>query len=74
MLRDRLLDLIARMRAEQSIEALERMESEVDGIVQDTLMFYEDGAIEEGQLAAFNLALGQFRYVAAERRRILERA
>jgi TRAP-type uncharacterized transport system substrate-binding protein len=73
VLRDRLLDLIARMRAEQSIAALEGMESEVDDIVQDTLMFYEDGAIEEGQLAAFNLALGQFRYVAAEQRRILER-
>jgi hypothetical protein len=72
--RDRLLDLIAKMRGEQSMAALERMESEVDDIVQDTLMFYEDGAIEEGQLAAFNLALGQFRYVAAERRRILERA
>ena len=73
VLRDRLLDLIARMRAEQSIAALEGMESEVDDIVQDTLMFYEDGAIEEGQLAAFNLALGQFRHVAAEQRRILER-
>lgn len=72
LLRDRLLDLIARMRAEQSIEALERIESEVDDIVRDTLMFHEDGAIEDGQLAAFNLVLEQFRYIAAERRRVLE--
>jgi TRAP-type uncharacterized transport system substrate-binding protein len=74
LLRDRLRDLIAGMRTAQSIEALERMESEVDDIVRDTLIFHEDGAIEDGQLVAFNLALEQFRYVAAERRRVLERA
>jgi hypothetical protein len=72
LLRDRLLDLFARMRAEQSIDMLEQMEGEVDDIVGETLVFYEDGAIEEGQLTAFGLALAQFRHVAAERRRALE--
>ena len=74
LLRDRLLDLISSMRTAQSIEALEGMEGEVDDILRDTLIFHEDGAIEDGQLAAFNLALEQFRYVAAERRRVLEGA
>ena len=71
MLRARLLDLITGMRTAPSIDALERMESEVDDIVRDTLIFHEDGAIEDGQLAAFNLVLDQFRFVAAERRRAL---
>ena len=69
LLRGRLLDLIAGMRTAPSIDALERMESEVDDIVRETLIFHEDGAIEDGQLAAFNLVLDQFRFAAAERRR-----
>ncbi len=74
LLRARLLDLITGMRTAPSIDALERMESEVDDIVRDTLIFHEDGAIEDGQLAAFNLVLDQFRFVAAERRRALRGA
>jgi TRAP-type uncharacterized transport system substrate-binding protein len=72
LLREQLLDLITRTRDEQSLETLGQMEAVVDGILRDTLTFYEDGAIEEGQLAAFGLALEQFRHVAAERRRVLE--
>lgn len=68
-LRDRLLDLIARLRGEQSVDEIERMEAEADDILRDTVACYEHGAIEEGQLTAFGLVLEQFRHVAVERKR-----
>lgn len=72
MLRERLLDLIAQARSERSLDEVERIEGEVDEILRDTLICYEDGAIEEGQLTAFGLVLEQFRHVATERKRTLE--
>jgi TRAP-type uncharacterized transport system substrate-binding protein len=71
VLRDRLLDLIEKARSERSPQELERIEGEADRILRDTVACHEDGAIDEGQLAAFGLVLEQFRYVAAERKRTM---
>jgi hypothetical protein len=40
----------------------------VDGILRETLDGYDDGAIEEEDLSAFDLVLAQFHYADADRR------
>jgi hypothetical protein len=73
-IRDRALDLIAQARQGHSHEDLERMQSEVDRILAETLEAYEDGAIEEGDLAAFGLVLEQFHHAVVDRRMVLRSA
>jgi hypothetical protein len=68
-LRERLFTLIEMARSENSSVGLDELEREADGILRDTLACYQDGAIEDGELAAFGLALDQFRHVASERKR-----
>ncbi len=70
-LRERLLDMIARARRSDSMEELEQMQAEADDILRDTLHCFEHGAIEEGALTAFNIALGQFHSAVADRRALL---
>jgi TRAP transporter TAXI family solute receptor len=70
-LRERLLEMIAEARKTDSTEELERMQSEADGILRDTLHCFEDGAIQEGALTAFNIALDQFHHAVADRRALL---
>jgi TRAP transporter TAXI family solute receptor len=70
-LRERLLDMIATARRTDSTEELDRMQTEADGILRDTLQCFEDGAIEEGALTAFNIALDQFHNAVADRRAVL---
>jgi TRAP transporter TAXI family solute receptor len=70
-LRDRLLDMIAAARRCDSIEELDRMQSEADDILRETLHCFEHGAIEEGALTAFNIALGQFHHAVADRKALL---
>ena len=70
-LRDRLLEMIAAARRSDSIEELDRMQTEADDILRDTLHCFEDGAIEEGALTAFNIALDQFHNAVADRRALL---
>jgi TRAP transporter TAXI family solute receptor len=70
-LRERLLELLARARHCDSAEELDRMQSEADDILRDTLRCFEDGAIEEGALTAFNIALEQFHNAVADRRALL---
>ena len=43
------------------------MQTEVDAIIRETLEAYDDGAIEEGDLSAFGLALEQFHRAVADR-------
>ena len=69
--RDNLLDLIAKARQADSPEALEAMQGEADEVLREALECYEDGAIEEGDLAAIGLALDQFRHAVADRRMII---
>jgi hypothetical protein len=71
-LRDRVLALAALARDGKSIEELRAMQGEVDNIIRETLNSYDDGAIEEGDLSAFNLALEQFHRSVADRGAALE--
>jgi TRAP transporter TAXI family solute receptor len=70
-LRERLLDMIARARKSESPEELDQMQSEADDILRDTLQCFEHGAIDEGPLTAFNIALEQFHHAVADRRMVL---
>ncbi len=70
-LRERLLEMLARARRSDSTEELDQMQAEADEILRDTLHCFEDGAIEEGALTAFNIALEQFHSAVADRKALL---
>jgi TRAP transporter TAXI family solute receptor len=70
-LRDRLLEMIALARKSDSTEELDQLQAEADVILRDTLQCFEHGAIEEGALIAFNIALEQFHNAVADRRTLL---
>jgi TRAP transporter TAXI family solute receptor len=70
-LRERLLEMIVIARRTDSIEELEQMQSEADTIMRDTLQCFDHGAIEEGALTAFNIALDQFHFAVSDRRAML---
>ena len=65
-LRDRVLALSAEARSADSADGLRNMQSEVDSIIRETLTAFDDGAIDEGDLTAFNLALEQFHRAVAD--------
>jgi TRAP transporter TAXI family solute receptor len=69
--RERLLDMIAAARRSGTTEELDRMQSEADDILRDTLQCFDHGTIEEGALTAFNIALDQFHTAVADRRVML---
>jgi TRAP transporter TAXI family solute receptor len=73
-LRERLLDMLAAARRSDSTEELDRMQAEADDILRDTLTCFEHGAIEEGALTAFNIALEQFHNAVADRKALLNMA
>ncbi len=70
-LRERLLEMIAAARRCDAVEELDRMQTEADDILRDTLQCFEDGAIQEDVLTAFNIALEQFHHAVADRRAVL---
>jgi TRAP transporter TAXI family solute receptor len=70
-LRERLLDMIAVARRSDSIEELDQMQAEADNILRETLHCFEHGAIAEGALTAFNIALEQFHNAVADRKALL---
>ena len=70
-LRDRLLEMIATARRSDSTDELDQLQVEADTILRDTLQCFEHGAIEEGALIAFNIALEQFHNAVADRRMLL---
>ena len=47
------------------------MQREVDEIVCETLNSYDDGAIKEGDLSAFSLALEQFHRAVADKKPVM---
>ena len=69
--RDRLLDMLAAARICDSVEALDQMQSEADGILRHMLECFEHGAIEEGALTTFHIALEQFHNAVADRKALL---
>jgi TRAP transporter TAXI family solute receptor len=70
-LRTRLLEMLALARRTNSHDELDAMQAEADTILHDTLHCFEDGAIDEGSLTAFNIALDQFHAAIADRRSVL---
>jgi TRAP transporter TAXI family solute receptor len=70
-LRERMLEMIGAARRCDSTEELDAMQTEADDILRDTLRCFEHGAIEEGALTAFNIALDQFHNAVADRRAVL---
>src|SRR5712675_3349488 len=66
--RDNLLAMISKVRQAESSEELTAMQSEVDGLLRETLESYDDGAIEEGDLSAIGLVLEQFHHAVADQR------
>jgi TRAP transporter TAXI family solute receptor len=67
-LRNRLVDMIAAARESGSIAELDAMQKEADDILRDTLNCFEDGAVEEDTLSAFNIALDQFHNAIEDRK------
>jgi TRAP transporter TAXI family solute receptor len=70
-LREKLLDMIAVARRSDSTEELDSLQAEADAILRDTLQCFEHGAIEEGALTSFNIALEQFHHAVADRKALL---
>lgn len=70
-LRERLLEMIATARRSNSAEELDQMQAEADNILRDTLQCFEHGAISEGALTSFNIALSQFHQAVADRKVLL---
>ena len=66
-LRDRVLDLAAKVRDITADKDLVQIEKEIEHIVRETLDKYEEGAIDEGALTALGMAIEQFRSAAANR-------
>ena len=70
-LRNRLLDMLTQARHTNSHDELDSMQAEADAILRDTLHCFEDGAIQEGSLTAFNIALEQFHRAVTDRKLLL---
>jgi TRAP transporter TAXI family solute receptor len=66
--RERLVEAIARVRKTETIEELDALQREADDILRETLDCYDDGAIEESDLAAYHLVLDQFHHAVVDRR------
>ena len=71
VLREQLLSMIASARRSDSMEELDDMQTAADEILRDTLHCFEHGAIEQGALTAFNIALDQFHNAVADRKALL---
>jgi TRAP transporter TAXI family solute receptor len=70
-MRDRLLEMLGAARHSDSTEELDQMQAEADDILRGTLQCFEHGAIGEGSLTAFNIALEQFHHAVADRKALL---
>jgi TRAP transporter TAXI family solute receptor len=66
--RERLLAAITAARGAKSIGDLDGMQYEADDILRETLAWYDDGAIEDRDLAALHLLLTQLHEAIAQRR------
>lgn len=68
MHREKLLSALAVVRQTNSIEELDALQSEADDFLRETLECFDDGAIEEGDIAAYSLVLEQFHHAVVDRR------
>jgi TRAP transporter TAXI family solute receptor len=72
--RKRILVLVSKVRTAEIDHELLAMQQEVDAIIAETLKCYDEGAIEEEELAAFGLVLELFDHAVVERRAALQAA
>jgi TRAP transporter TAXI family solute receptor len=70
--RNRILAMVSGVRTAESSDELLAMQREVDAIIGEALESYDDGAIEEEELAAFGLVLELFNHANGERRLALQ--
>jgi TRAP transporter TAXI family solute receptor len=70
--RTRILVMVSAVRSAESNQELLAMQREVDAIITETLECYDDGAIEQEELAAFGLVLELFNHAIVERRAALQ--
>ena len=70
--RHKIMAMISKVRTAESAEELLAMQREVDAIIRETLQCYDDGAIDEEDLAAFGLVLELFHHAVVERRAEME--
>ncbi|WP_369726700.1 TAXI family TRAP transporter solute-binding subunit [Bradyrhizobium sp. LLZ17] len=70
--RNRILAMVSGVRTAETNQQLLAMQREVDDIIGETLECYDDGAIEEEELAAFGLVLDLFNHAIIERRATLQ--
>jgi TRAP transporter TAXI family solute receptor len=70
-LRERLLEMIPAARRSDSTEELDQLQAEADNILRETLLCFDHGAIPEGALTAFNIALEQLHHAVADRKALL---
>jgi TRAP-type uncharacterized transport system substrate-binding protein len=63
-MRDQLLELVEKLRDDTASADVVAMERKADALLRETLDRYERGALDDGALAAFGLALEHFRDVA----------
>jgi TRAP transporter TAXI family solute receptor len=69
--RERLLDMLTAARHCDSTDELDQLQSEADDILRATLHCFESGAIDDGTLTAFNMAIEQFHNAVADRKVLL---
>ncbi len=69
--REKLLAAISLVRRIDSIEELDAMQHEADEFLRETLQCYDDGAIEQADLAAYSLVLNQFHNAVVDRRAVI---
>lgn len=69
--RNRIMAMVSEVRNAESDQKLFEMQREIDVIIGQTLECYDDGAIEEEELAAFGLVLELFNHAVVERRAVL---
>jgi hypothetical protein len=69
--REKLVDAITRVRKIETVEELDALQQEADEILRETLDCFDDGAIEESDLAAYQLVLEQFHHAVVDRRTAL---
>ena len=68
---DRLVELIGVARGATSLDQLDDLQGEVDGILKTAIQAVEKGGLEESGLMAFSLALEQTRQAISDRRTLL---
>ena len=69
--RDKLLAAIAQVRKTDSVEEIDALQEEADEFLRETLECYDDGAIEQADLAAYSLVLDQFHNAVVDRRAVI---